>query len=339
MDKERNISILIKALRIFAPIYFIFFSFLRCYLEARMSVNDFFSYYALFHHIFWNTTTVFFIILIVHLILNVPVERLIWLMYGVTLMAVPLFYSICTGQKLQLGYLRGSFWTILGHIFSFCLTFQKNIPLTIELFIIFFFVFFLGYYYSRSWRRSFLAALTVHITGNVIAIHWFGVYPNTKALFPVVTQWSNHPLLSVIYLHTATFLILLLFMRSGVFSIEKRKWIISFLFAAGSSVIYIIIAYITGLFVNSFDIVMSSLPVGFLLFIISRILQRNSGKISIYIWLILILLFLMQMAVMGPIYCHKEDLLTKHKKHISIFQDRYYGMVQNKIIQVIFPVL
>ena len=91
-------------------ITFIFFSVFRCYVETGLlAKHSFFSYYVALHHTLWNASTILVIILLMHLILKVPIVRLIWVMYGITLMAIPLLYAMVTQEHLQLEYLEDLF--------------------------------------------------------------------------------------------------------------------------------------------------------------------------------------------------------------------------------------
>lgn len=294
-------------LRIFAPIYFFLFSLLRCYVEAEvLAKHSFFSYYTAWHHILWNTTTILMIILLVSLILKVSIPSLLWLMYGVTSMAIPLFYAMVMGEHLHIEYLRGSFLEIMRHIATFCLTYPRNRPLTIEMLVIFFSMIGVGYYYSRSWPRALGLAMAVHIFGNIIAIHWFGPSPYAKSIFVIKTQWRNHPLMAVIFLHTMTILTMLLIWRAGLVKGSKSSWVSLALWAAIAWIVYVIIIRITGWFIRPFDIIMSALPVTTGIFLSACILSSKRRMLSRWAWATMGLVFIIQLTVMGPIYFHKK---------------------------------
>ena len=306
---KKNMSSSFLCLNILAPVYFLLFSALRCYLETGLlSKRNFFSYYTLLHHTLWNTTTVLAIILVVHLVLKIPVQRLLWLMYGVTLMAIPLIYSLIMGEKLQLGYLRGSFLDIIKHSFTFCLTYGRNNPLTMELIIIFISIFWLGYFCTKNWLKAFGLAVAVHITGNFLAVYWFGVGPSTGAIFPINTQLGNHSFLSVIYLHSMTFLAMILIYRVNFLSLNE--WIICSLYGLIGWVLYLTMVITGGFFVEIFDIIMSGLPVFTGLFFLRACFFLSYKKKFHYYFLIMILIFFIQLAVMFPIYIQKDYLLV-----------------------------
>ncbi len=231
-------------------------------------------------------------------------------MYGVTLMGIPLCYSILTGEKLDLQYLQGSFLEIVTHSLTFCLTYKRNNPLTFELVLIFVSILVISYIFTRSWLRAFATAMAVHITGNFLAIDWIGSGGSTESVFTMDSQFPNHPFLAVLYLHTMSILAILLLWRSGMFSQVKEAWILSAFIAFFGWLDYVIITYLTGFFLYPFDIIMTGLPVATVFFILGRLLQEKWKSVSLYTWAVFILIFLLQIAVMVPVYLHKEKLFS-----------------------------
>lgn len=292
----------------FAPIYFLLFSLLRCYVETGLLANHgFFSYYTALHHVLWFTSIILMIILLANFFLKVSVTRLLWLMYGITLTAIPLFYAMVTGKHLRMQYLGGSSLEIVSHIATFCLTYPRNRPLTIEMLVIFLSMIGVGYYYSRSWPRSIALAVAVHVFGNIFAIHWFGPVPYTKAIIGVSTQWSNNPLMAVIWLYPLSALTVLIIWRAGWFGGSRRSWLYATLWAAMSWAAYVVIATITGWFMRPFDILISGLPVTTLTFLVVSIVSSEHRMLSRCAWATMGIVLLIQLAVMGPIYLHKTN--------------------------------
>jgi len=292
----------------FAPIYFLLFSLLRCYVETGLlAKHGFFSYYTALHHTLWNASTILMIIVLASLILKVSAKRLLWLMYGITLMAIPVLYASVTGEHLHLQYLGGSFLGIVSHIVTFCLTYPRNRPITIEMLVIFLSMIGVGYYYSRSWHRSIALAVAVHLLGNIFAIHWFGPVPYTKAIIAIRTQWSNHALMAVIWLYPLTALAMLFIWRAGWFGGSRRSWLYAAIWAALSWAAYVVIATITGWFMRPFDILISGLPVTTLAFLLVSILSSEGRILSRCAWATMGIVLLIQLAVMGPIYLHKTN--------------------------------
>jgi len=299
-------------LNAFAPIYFLSFSLLRCYVEtAILADQSSFSYYVALHHTLWNATTILIIILLMHLVLKVPIMRLLWVMYGITLMSIPLFYAMITSENLRLEYLRGSFVEIIGYVASFCWTYSRNRPLTIELLVIFFSMFVVGYAYTRSFPRSLALAVSVHIAGNIFAIHWVGPIPYSKSVIGFRTQWSHHQFMSVYWLNTLTAMTMLIIWRAGWFGEIKRPLFYAVLAAAAVWMFQVIIFKITGCFNRPFDIVMSGLPAVTLTFLLVRLFFSERQMLSGWAWVTMGIIFFIQLAVMGPIYFNnmKADLI------------------------------
>jgi hypothetical protein len=301
-DKLPNWGIFLNA---FAPVYFLSFSLLRCYLETElMAGKSFFSYYVALHHTLWNATTILIIILMMNLILKVPIMRLLWVMYGITVMAIPLFYATVTGEHLRLEYLKGSFSEIISYIATFCWTYSKNRPLTIELLVIFFSMFAVGFAYTKKFSRALALAISVHIAGNILAIHWVGPIPYAKSAILFKTQWSHHQFMSVFWLNTLTAMAMLIIWRAGWFGEMQKSWFYAALSAVAVWGVQAIIFNVTGFFKRPFDILLSGLPAITLTFLLVRFFSSERGMTSGWAWAAMSIVFLMQLAVMGPIYFH-----------------------------------
>jgi hypothetical protein len=299
-DKLSNRRVFLNAV---APVYFLCFSLLRCYVETSILADkSAFSYYVALHHTLWNATTILIIILLMNFILKVPIMRLLWVMYGITLMAIPLFYAMVTGENLRLEYLRGSFSEIISYIATFCWTYLRNRPLTMELLIIFFSMFAVGYAYTKSLYRAMFLAVSVHIAGSIFAIHWVGPIPYAKSVIGFRTQWSPHQFMSVLWLNTLSVTAMLVIWRTGWFGGMKRSWYYAALSAASVWVVQAIVFKITGWFNKPFDILMSGLPAVTLTFLLVRLFSSERGTTSGRALAVMSIIFLIQLAVMGPIY-------------------------------------
>jgi hypothetical protein len=311
--KEKSIDYRINAsnvmpnwkiwLNAFAPVYFILFSLLRCYVETGLLArHSFFSYYVALHHTLWNASTILMIILLMHHIMKVSIVRLIWVMYGITLMAIPLLYAKATGELLQLEYLRGSFSEIIGYIATFCWAYTKNRPLTIELLLIFSSMITIGYIYTQSWVRAFSLAVAVYIVGNIFAINWVGPIRRSKSVFLFQTQWSHHQFMAAFWLFILTALLILFIWQAGWFGGSRRSWWCAALAAALVWMVQAIVFKSTGWFNRPFDIIMSGLPAVTLAFFGARILSADRKIFSGCTFASMSIIFIMQLAVMGPIY-------------------------------------
>ena len=290
-------------LNAFAPVYFICFSVFRCYVETGLlAKHSFFSYYVAMHHTLWNASTILVIILLMHFILRVPIVRLIWVMYGVTLMAIPLLYAMLTQEHLQLEYLRGSVSEIIGYVATFCWAYTKNRPLTIELLVIFLSMVSVGYAYTRNWLRALGLAVSVYFVGNIFAIHWVGPIPYAKSVVLLKTQWSHHQFMAAFWLFMLTVFSILFIWQAGWFGGNKRSWIYAALAAASIWMVQTIVFKSTGWFNRPFDIFMSGLPAVTLTFFGVRFLSSERHIFSGWTFGSMGIIFLMQMAVIGPIY-------------------------------------
>jgi len=299
-DTMPNRKILVNA---FAPVYFIFFSLFRCYAEtALLAKQRFFSYYVALHHILWFASVILVIILLMHLILKVPVIRLIWVMYGATLMAIPLLYAMVTQQHLQLEYLRGSFSEIIGYIATFCWAYTKNRPLTIELLVIFFSMIVIGYAYTRSWHRSLVLAVSAYIAGNIFAIHWVGPIRHSRSVILFQTGWSHHQFMAAFWLFMVTVLSVLFIWQAGWFDGNRRSWFYAAVSAAGVWAVQTIVFKSMGWFIRPYDMFMSGLPAATLTFFGMRFFFSERKNFCGWTFASMGMVFFMQLAVMGPIY-------------------------------------
>ena len=267
-----------------------------------MAKHSFFSYYVALHHVLWFSSIILVIILLMHFILKIPIVRLIWVMYGVTLMAIPLLYSMVTQEHLQLEYLRGSISEVIGYVATFCWAYTKNRPLTIELLVIFFSMIAVGYAYTRRWYRALALALSVYIVGNLFAINWVGPIPYSKSVLLFKTQWSHHQFMAAFWVFMLTVLSILFIWQAGWFGGNKRSWIYAALSAASVWMVQTIVFKSTGWFNRPFDIFMSGLPAVTLTFLGVRLLSSERKIFSGWTFGSMGIIFLMQLAVIGPIY-------------------------------------
>jgi len=187
----------------------------------------------------------------------------------------------------------------------------RNRPLTIELLVIFFSMFAVGYAYTRSFLRALALAVSVHIAGNIFAIHWVGPIPYSKSVIGFKTQWSHHQFMSVFWLNMLTAMVILVIWRAGWFGGMKRSWFYPALAVAAVWMFQVIIFKITGCFNKPFDIFMSGLPAATLTFLSMRLVSSERRMLAGRAWATMSIIFFIQLAVMGPIYFNnvKADLL------------------------------
>ncbi len=267
-------------LRVFAPFYFILFIICRVYLEAGpLAAHPTFSYYKLFHHLQWFSIIMMIVLLEFHLILRVPIRKLMWLHYGASMTAFPLVYSWLADKPLQMSYLKGGPEQILFDILTFSLLSEENRPLSTELVFGFVALTVLGRAYTGKWRRGLLLATVNHLVGNMFAITWFGWRESGRVLVAVETTWGNHPFFAVLYQHMVLPLLLVCMWRGRLFESDAGKWWVAGFWGAFAWAAYVYLMSQAGYFESMFDTVMTGLPAFTVVFVIARLMQPDiSGK-------------------------------------------------------------
>jgi len=292
-------------IRFFAPFFFFLIVLFRCYLESQVfASHPYFSYYVALHHILWYFTVILVIILLSHYILQVSVEKLLWLMYGGILTMIPIIIVMVRGKFLAADYLTGSFRDIILHIFTFYFTYEKNLPLTAEVIIIFIGMTVVGYLYRRSLLRGLLLGVAVYLTGNLLAISWIGTYSNERAIFIVESVLRNQPFMAVICVHSMSFVTFLTVHRAGLITGERRIWLFASLLAGAVGGLYMLVAVQTGWFEKPIDVIMTALPVCTTTLLVVVYHYRRVISLNPWFWIIGLTVLLFQWAVLGTIYLH-----------------------------------
>lgn len=314
----RNIAQTIKhevekrrfGIRLAAPFFFFLMTLFRCYLESHVfAPRSYFSYYVALHHVLWYFTVILVIILITHIILNVAVEKLLWLMYGAVLLVIPVIVVMVQGKPLLADYLTGSFSDIATHIFTIYFTYEQNLPLTAEVITIFIGMTVVGYLYSKSLLRGLALGLAIYLGGNLLAISWLGPFPNMKAInmksvFIVHSALLNHPFMAVVCAHAVTFFSVLAARRAGLITGSFRRWFLSAAISAAAGSVYMTLVAQSGWFSNPIDIVLTALPVWTTAFLVTLYRCRQQVSLSRWFWIIGLTILFFQWAVLGPIYFH-----------------------------------
>jgi hypothetical protein len=291
---------------ILAVLFFLGVSWFRSYMETGVFAQpSYFGLYVGWHHVLWMLTIVLSIILLAHGILRVPVTRLLWLMYGGVVMLMPLLYGLVTGKPLEMDYLRGSPIELLKHTVSFCVTYQPNRPLAIELGTIFVCMLAVGYGYSRSLLKPLLLAVAVQVVGSMLAVDWMGTGPNSRGLITVSTRLTHHPMMSVVLLHVVTVLVLIAISRAqkGHASGTERRQVALQVFLVWLCVS--VLLRLSSWSAKAFDCVVCGLPFASLTLLLVHPRHVRQGK---WAWADVCLLSLvaLQFAVMLPIFLHQE---------------------------------
>lgn len=293
------------ALRLAAPFFFFFIALFRCYLESNVFVpRPYFSYYVALHHVLWYFTVILFIILTTHLILKVAVEKLLWLMYGAVIIMIPIIVVMIQGKPMEADYLTGSFPEILMHILTIYFTYEKNLPLTVEVIIIFIGMSIIGYLYTRSIIRGLTLGTAIYVGGNLLAISWLGSLPYTKAVFTVQSDLLNHPFMAVICIHAVTFFSYMIIIRANLIKREIRYHLWAVIIAIIAGGVYMLFVKYSGWFTNLFDIVLTALPIWTTAFLVVLYIFRQRVLLNRWFWIIVLTVLLFQWAVLGPIYFH-----------------------------------
>ena len=116
-------------------VFFVCLAALRCYLEtAVIATPPFFGYFLLCHHLLWFLLIMQCILLLAHLVLEVPVRRTLPIMYGGIVIMIPILWvSIFPDTSPEFEYLSGSPGQIAIYILTFCIAFPQNHALVLEL--------------------------------------------------------------------------------------------------------------------------------------------------------------------------------------------------------------
>jgi hypothetical protein len=309
---------LFRALTGSAPVFLAAMALFRCYAEsALLSPSCFFSYYTAWHHVLWYWSTFSGILLLAHLTWNETVQNLLWLGYGTAAMGLPLVWAAVSGAPLALEYFQGTFSETLFHIVTFCWLYEGARPVAPELMLIFTGMSFLGWLYTGGARRALASGALMYLFVTLMAVQWFGVAPNTVAVWIVASRLTNHALQAVVFLHVFTVMMFLALWRAGAFSSAPgffRK-------ALGLGVLVLVLfsaaVFWTGWQTALFDAATSGLPVGCDAFIVTALLGKKRHGLPWWGWAALGVLLVMQAAVMVPVFLKQEHGLLPEIDQIA----------------------
>lgn len=292
-------------IRFAAPFFFFLTALFRCYLESHVfAPQSYFSYYVALHHVLWFFTVILFIILITHLILKVAVEKLLWLMYGSSLLMIPVIVVMIQGKPMMADYLTGTFSEIVTHILTIYFTYKQNLPLTAEVIVIFIGMTVVGYLYTKSILRGLALGVAIYLGGNMLAISWISSSPDTKAIFKVHSALMNHSFMAVICAHSMTFFTLLTVGRADLITISFRCRFIAAAIALVAGSFYMSVVMLSGWFIHPVDILLTALPIWTTAFLATLYFCRHQSEQRRWFWIIGMTILFFQWIVMGPIYFH-----------------------------------
>lgn len=300
-------------LTLLAPAYLVVFALARSFLEmAVFGRGDRYSYYTALHHLCWYTSLMLAIVLVAHAVLRHPIRRLLWLMYGITLTAVPVVWAAVSGRPLALEYLTGSWREMTLHILTFCLTYERNWPLVAEVVMIFVAMLGLGWWSTRSWRRALLLAVSVHLVMAVIGQAWFSSNPESQALITVPSRLARgQAVQAACWVAIATVLVLTTLWRAGAFSRGSRSWALAAIVAGEAWIAWTLAVLLTGWLPRVFDAVVTGLPVATLALLATRLLRSDRGLVPWTVVVVLAGVTAVQSLVLVPVALHQEHRLLR----------------------------
>jgi len=300
----------------FAPVCFVIVCLARNLLETKVfAYRDSYSYFTTMHHIAWYASAMLALMLVTHLVLEVPVVRLTWMLYGSVVLFIPIVFALVTGERLRMEYLKGSPGEVLTHIATFSLTYRRDWPMAVEMAVIFVGMGAVGYLYRRSWLRAVAVAVCTYLTIAVVGLAWFNVARTTAPIFPLDTALRRaQPLLAMAWCHVATGLLLLLLWRAGVFAIGRRAWRRAAVVAVWAWSAWILAVWAFGWFRRPFDIAATALPVVFGAFLVIRFAARDRRAVPVPAVVALALAWLLQALAIGPTTLHQQWRLLRRRQ-------------------------
>ena len=295
-----------------APLYFVLFSLARSYAETNaLAVYPLFSYYRGLHHILWNITSALALIMTLQAYTGTETRKLMFMLFGVTFMVVPLLHSLITGAPLELTYLQGGLKSILRDIATFCLFNPKNRPLSYEMMMLVGGIGMLAWIITGSKVRGWGAFVSSYLAGILVAIHWVGLPSMSEAVFKINTELSIHIFQAVVYSYGAMGMVLYASWRQGLFRNERLAWKRSFGWGGTIWLLHFGAAMGAGWFGTPFDCMAAGLPLFTASAMVIRMNQEGwQSRNSKAALCLLSVLLVFQLLVLGPIYLGIQGNLT-----------------------------
>jgi len=196
--------------RIFPLLFSIAVISLRIVLETAF-FSDRLSFYLFLHHCAWFVSVFILIALIARYLIGIPLKKLHHILYASPIILLPMLHAWIVGGKFHLQYIRSDISDTLFHMITFNIFHPQNFVQSLLLILLFISLFLV------TWQRmGALRALFMSVGGYIflylfMGVQWFGVAPNTKAVFAITTSLSNHQLLATTYTVVAVIESLILF--------------------------------------------------------------------------------------------------------------------------------
>jgi len=175
--------------------------FSRVYLEtAVFAKRSYFTYFVATHHCSWFTFVFFYFALCARYILGLKTEKIKYLALFSPVVFIPIIHAWLEETTMKLQYMRGDFSKVLFDIFTLYKFSENDSLFFFEMLALLVIFAVLSYIVSRSVLRT-LANIIVGFYGSMFlaGLQLFGVYPRTKAYFPIHTVFKNHVFLSLVY--------------------------------------------------------------------------------------------------------------------------------------------
>jgi len=184
--------------RIFIFLFLIAVISLRIILETAF-LSDRLNLYLFIHHFAWFVSVFVLVVLIARYLIGVPRNKLHYILYASPIILLPMVHAWIVGGKFHLQYVRSDILDILFHITTFNIFHPQNFVQSSLLILLF-----ISLLVATWQKKGVLKALFVSVGGYIflylfMGVQWFGVAPNTKAIFAVNTTLSNHQFLALIY--------------------------------------------------------------------------------------------------------------------------------------------
>lgn len=187
-----------KCVRIFSFLFFIAVITLRIVIETAF-FSDRLSFYLFLHHFAWFVSVFILFSLIVRYLVGVPLKKLHYILYASPIILLPMVHAWIAGGKFHLQYLRSDISDTLFHMTTFNIFHPQNFVQSSLLILLFISLFVVTWQKKGALRGFFVSVGGYIFLYLFMGVQWFGVAPNTKAIFAITTSLSNHQLLAVIY--------------------------------------------------------------------------------------------------------------------------------------------
>ena len=196
--KNEKLSKITETL-LFIFLFIVIFS--RVYLETAVVAKRFyFSYFVATHHCSWFVFVFFYFALCARYILGLKPEKIKYLALFSPVIFIPIIHAWISETPIKLQYLRGEFSKVLFDILTLYKFSENDSVFFFEMLALLVIFAVLSYIVSRSVLRTILNIIAGFYGSMFIAgLQLFGVYPRTKAYFPIHTVFKNHVFLSLVY--------------------------------------------------------------------------------------------------------------------------------------------